>query len=147
MGTTVRVTDFLKYIPVRRQTALKDTSKTLTKIKKMLQAYAISQPTKKLSLKVLKAKNESGCWMYVPGKDATLTDAALKVVGSEVTSCCILESRIPEQQGSDSGRRNREGNSGEYELVAFLPRADIGIYPLPNDHCGISNSRRFFESE
>ncbi|TQB69576.1 hypothetical protein MPDQ_001657 [Monascus purpureus] len=123
VGTTVRISDFLKHIPVRRQTALKDTSKILARIKKMLQAYALSRFSIRMSFKILKAKSESGNWIYAPGKNATLTDAALKVVGSEVVSCCTLETRSSSQYEAETGKPDID-KSPDYQLVALLPKAD-----------------------
>ncbi|KAG2420227.1 hypothetical protein HFD88_005027 [Aspergillus terreus] len=91
VGTTVRVTDLFKHIPVRRQTTLKNTTKTLARVKRLIQEYAAAQPSKRLSLKVLKAKNENGNWMYAPKPNAGLLDAALKIAGADVASTCVLK--------------------------------------------------------
>ncbi|EAU32031.1 predicted protein [Aspergillus terreus NIH2624] len=91
VGTTVRVTDLFKHIPVRRQTTLKNTTKTLARVKRLIQEYAAAQPSKRLSLKVLKAKNENGNWMYAPKPNAGLLDAALKIAGTDVASTCVLK--------------------------------------------------------
>ncbi|KAL8780019.1 MAG: hypothetical protein Q9213_006663 [Squamulea squamosa] len=88
VGTTVRITSFLKSIPVRQQTAIKDSAKQLAKIKRILQAYALARPFVRLSLKILKAKNDKGNWVYVPKSDASVLDAAVKVVGKKVTDQC-----------------------------------------------------------
>lgn len=114
VGTTVRITDFLKHIPVRRRTAIKGAGKTLSKIKKLLQTYAICQPSKRLSLKVLKTKNESNNFMYAGGQNAGLMDAALKVVGTEVASHCTIK-----EWPSDV-------NSAEYTLIALLAKEYSG---------------------
>lgn len=114
VGTTVRITDFLKHIPVRKQTALKSAGKTLSKIKKLLQTYAICHPTKRLSLKVIKAKNESNNWMYAGGQNANLMDAALKIAGTEIASHCIIK-EWPSEEDNDG-----------YKLVALLPKEDAG---------------------
>lgn len=115
-GTTLRITDFLKYIPVRRQTALKDATKVLAKIKKLLQTYAFARPAKRFSIKVLKAKNENYNWMYAPSPDAQITDAAMKIVGRDVSSCCVVK-KFPSVSSDQSS----------YELLAFLPKADAGM--------------------
>ncbi|KAJ6134621.1 DNA mismatch repair protein C-terminal [Penicillium sp. IBT 18751x] len=120
-GTTLRVTDFLKYIPVRRQTALKDATKTLTKIKKLLQAYAFARPAVRFSMKVLKAKNENNNWMYAPSADAGIADAAIKIVGRDVSSCCVVKNIASESL-----------NPSGYELLAFLPKADAGLVKANN---------------
>ncbi|KAI6839339.1 hypothetical protein KC340_g12186 [Hortaea werneckii] len=88
VGTTVRITEFIKANPVRRQQALKNAEKVLKKTKQMLQAYAFARPHVRLSLKVLKAKNEKGNWVYAPKPNGSLEDAALKIVGSACVSQC-----------------------------------------------------------
>ncbi|KXG52102.1 Ribosomal protein S5 domain 2-type fold, subgroup [Penicillium griseofulvum] len=122
VGTTVRITDFLKHIPVRRQTALKGAARNLTRIKKLLQAYAIAQPSKRLSLKVLKAKNENSNWTYAPSADASLSDAALKVTGTEVSSCCVLR-RLSSH--STTGDERGSSDQKDYEAIAFLPKTQF----------------------
>lgn len=134
MGTTIRITDFLKNIPVRRQTALKSTGKTLPKIKKLLQTYAMCQPSKRLSLRVIKAKNESGNWMYAGGQSASLMDAAMKVVGTDVASQCIVK------------KWPFEGGSAEYKIVAILAKGDAGN-KLQSLVLVSSNHSRFHQSQ
>lgn len=124
VGTTVRVADFLKHIPVRRQTALKGASKTLTKIKKMLHAYAIAQPSRRLSFKVLKSKNESSNWTYGPKPNATLVDAALMVAGPEIVSHCT--SKVWPSEGPEQEDEAQDDRKKGYKLVALLPKADAG---------------------
>lgn len=88
VGTTVRIVDFLKSIPVRRQTALKQTTKTLSNIRKTIQAYALARPATRYSLKVLKAKNDKGCFTYAPKSEASVVDAATKLFGTKVVDQC-----------------------------------------------------------
>ncbi|KAL4902673.1 hypothetical protein BDW74DRAFT_180770 [Aspergillus multicolor] len=116
VGTTVRVSNLFRQIPVRRQTVVKNAKKTLLRIKKMVQAYALARPSVRLSFKVLKAKNESGNWIYAPGKNATLMEAALKVAGTEVAS----NSELKEWPVSDQVDALRDDPS--YRLFALLPR-------------------------
>ncbi|BCS02015.1 putative DNA mismatch repair protein [Aspergillus luchuensis] len=116
VGTSVRITDLFKHIPVRRQTTIKNAAKTLARIKKLVQAYAIAQPSKRLSLKVLRVKTETNNWMYGPGKDASLVDAALKVVGTEASSSCLVKAWPPE---NDSDR--------SFRILALLPKPDSDL--------------------
>ena len=88
MGTTVRVVDYLKNIPVRRQTAIRATAKALSTTRRTLQAYALARPAVRFSLRVLKAKNEKGNWTYAPKAGASVIDAAAKVVGKKVVDQC-----------------------------------------------------------
>ncbi|KAK4550257.1 hypothetical protein LTR36_003224 [Oleoguttula mirabilis] len=108
VGTTVRITDFIKSSPVRRQVALKNNEKCLKKIKQTLQAYAFARPHVRLSLRVLKAKNDKGNWMYAPKPGGNVEDAAMKIVGSACVSQCTWS--VIEEQG--------------FTLQAFLPRSD-----------------------
>ncbi|KAJ5719980.1 DNA mismatch repair protein C-terminal [Penicillium malachiteum] len=129
VGTTVRVVDFLKHIPVRKQVVLKSAIKILTKIKKLLHSYAIAQPSKRFSLKVLKAKNENNNWVYAPASDETLSDAAVKVFGRELSSSCtfkIMSSKALETQLDE----------GEYNVSCLLPKPD-------SDLAKVSNSGQF----
>ncbi|KAH3338364.1 hypothetical protein KXW81_009228 [Aspergillus fumigatus] len=134
VGTTVRVTDLFKSIPVRRQTVLKSTAKTVAKIKKIVQSYAIARPTIRLSLKVLKAANEKANWVFAPGKNASLTDAALKVAGTEVASACVTK---PWPCANESGEESRVVNGSSFQLMALL--ADPG-----SDFSKVNNAGQFF---
>ncbi|KAL4935278.1 hypothetical protein BDV06DRAFT_234479 [Aspergillus oleicola] len=118
VGTTVRVSNLFRQIPVRRQTAVKNSKKTILRIRKMIQAYAMARPLVRLAFKVLKAKNESGNWMYAPGKDATFVDAALKVAGTEVAANCAIKEwpTAPLNEGE-----SRPAIDSSFKLVALLP--------------------------
>lgn len=120
-GTTIRITDFLKYIPVRRQATLKSATKILLAIKKLLQSYAFAQPSKRFSLKVIQAKNENNNWVYAPAADATISDAAMKIVGRYVSSCCVVK-LLSSQSHEEEGQLG----SDRYQLTAFLPKPDSG---------------------
>jgi hypothetical protein len=139
----VRVTDLFKNIPVRRQTVLKSTAKTIAKIKKIIQSYAIAQPTIRLSLKVLKAANEKANWVYAPGKNASLMDAALKVAGTEVASACVTK-QWP--CANESDEESGVGNGGSFQLMAILANPGSGIYSTHWTE-SLADVRRFFKSE
>ncbi|KAJ5625465.1 hypothetical protein N7510_001774 [Penicillium lagena] len=129
VGTTVRVTEFLKHVPVRRQTVLKYAAKNVTRIKKLLQAYAMAQPSKRISLKVLKAKNENNNWLYAPQSTESLADKAIKIVGIEASSCCEIR-KFPSETSEDEDVRG-------YQVVSFLPKADT-------DFSKVNNTGQFF---
>lgn len=125
VGTTVRIRNFLKHIPVRRQTALKGATKCLAKIKALVQAYAMAQPSRRFSFKVLKAKNEKNDWSFAPRCDLALADAAVKVVGRDVASCCTTKestSTVDSPNGANLDQKT-------YQVTAFLPKADAGNFP------------------
>lgn len=121
IGTTVRIQNFLKHIPVRRQAALKRATKCLAKIKSLIQGYALAQPSKRFSFKVLKAKNENNNWSFAPGADLALVDAAVKVVGRDVASCCTTKQSTPRVNSINDGSLDQT-----YKVTAFLPRVDAG---------------------
>ncbi|KAL4790469.1 hypothetical protein BDV19DRAFT_382306 [Aspergillus venezuelensis] len=118
IGTTIRVSNMFRQIPVRRQTAVKNSKKTAVRIRKMIQAYAMARPSVRLAFKVLKGKNHNGNWMYAPGKNATLVDAALKVAGTDVASGCAIK-EWPTTPINE-GKPRPESGSG-FDLVALLP--------------------------
>lgn len=99
VGTTVRVQDFLKPIPVRRQTALKAASRTLLDIKKILQGYAFARLNVRITFKVLRAKTDKYNWTYGPDPGSTsLLSATAKIVGKEVAVQCEPYLWTPEDE-------------------------------------------------
>lgn len=124
-GTTVRIANFLKNQPVRKQVALKAAPKTLTKIKQLLQSYVFARPATRLSLKVIKAKNDKDNWTYAPKVGSGIEDTAFKVVGKPCASQCAW------------AELEYEG----FTVQAFLPRHDahalkisgLGQYVSVND--------------
>ncbi|KAA8616934.1 MutL DNA mismatch repair enzyme (ATPase) [Pyrenophora tritici-repentis] len=106
VGTTVKVTKFFDYIPVRKQTALKNSSRCLAKIRRLMQAYALARPTTRFRLHVLKAKNSNSDFVYAPKANANIEDAALKVVDKE----CALQCEWTAMEADG------------FEVHAFLPK-------------------------
>ncbi|KAL9633116.1 MAG: hypothetical protein Q9204_003531 [Flavoplaca sp. TL-2023a] len=133
VGATVRITDFLKTIPVRRQTALKDSAKQLAKIKRTLQAYALARPSVRLSLKVLKSKTDKGNWIYGPKSDASVLDAAVKVVGKKVTDECQWLVWDPNSPSAEAETTQGDGGTvseiteSSYRVEALMPKPDATI--------------------
>lgn len=89
-GTTVRVSDFLRSIPVRKQTALKQATKTLNNIKKLLFDYAFARPRVRFQFKVLKSGGDlKANWSFAPCSDpSNLNVLASKIVGKDVAAQC-----------------------------------------------------------
>ncbi|ORX99871.1 histidine kinase-like ATPase [Clohesyomyces aquaticus] len=108
VGTTVKLTDFFKLLPVRKQSALKHSSKYLSQVKRVIQSYALARPTVRFSLQVRKAKTDKGNWVYAPKAGANAEDAAFKAIGRECASQCNWTAI----------------ESDGFEIQAFLPRAD-----------------------
>ncbi|KAL8651192.1 MAG: hypothetical protein Q9226_004813 [Calogaya cf. arnoldii] len=129
VGTTVRITDFLKSIPVRRQTALKESAKQLAKIKRTLQAYALARPSVRLSLGVLKAKSDKSNWIYAPKSDVSVLDAAVKVVGKKVTDQCGWVVWTPNSLVAETGATEGDGPTAAtteptFQVKALRPNPD-----------------------
>lgn len=116
-GTTVRVSDFLKSIPVRKQTALKQATKTLSNLKRLLFDYAFARPTVRFQLKVLKSKSDlKDNWSYAPCKDTSnLALVASKIVGKDVASQCTQHSIA--------------SDDGSYRMDALLIAKECGMWP------------------
>jgi DNA mismatch repair protein MutL len=126
-GTTIRIANFLKNQPVRKQVALKAATKTLTKIKQLLQSYAFARPATRLSLKVIKAKNDKDNWTYAPKIGGGIEDTAFKVVGQPCASQCVwaeleyegftVEAFLP----SPDAHASKIGGLGQYVSVNDRP--------------------------
>ncbi|WEW59301.1 hypothetical protein PRK78_004770 [Emydomyces testavorans] len=124
IGTSVRVSNFLKHLPVRRQTVLKTSSKIILRIKKVLQEYALSRPHIRFSLKTLRRKPEPA-WIYAPKQSPSVIDAIAKVVGGEVAAQCLSQtSDFPNDFSPSHGR----GITPCTKLHAVLPKADASMY-------------------
>lgn len=125
VGTTVRVQDFLSNIPVRRQTAHKKAAKILTDVRKLLASYAFARSEIRLTLKVLKAKNDKANWSYAPSSStSTLLEPASKVMGSEVAAQLVSHTISSEDQ---SCQREADG----YGLAALLINPESGTCGVP----------------
>jgi len=138
MGTTVRVENFLEALPVRRHTAEKFTSKTLAKIKKTLQAYALARPRLRLSLKVVKAKDEKANWKYPinAGNSKVETNsfsAAVDIMGKKLTNQCQWTRSVWCSSGQriDSTSEVSEVENDQacnYTFEAVLAKQDCGMF-------------------
>jgi DNA mismatch repair protein MutL len=126
VGTTVKITDFIKSNPVRRQVALKHTDQTLKRIKHILQSFAFARPHVRFSLKVLKAKNDKCNWMYASKAGGNAEDAAFKIVGAACASQCTWS--VIEEDG--------------FTLQAFLPKSDAAADKISNVGAFMSIDRR-----
>ncbi|KKZ63113.1 hypothetical protein EMCG_02490 [[Emmonsia] crescens] len=144
-GTTVRVSEFLRFVPVRKQTALKSASKTISRMKKILNAYVLSRPEIRLSFKILKSKNDSS-WVYASKKNATVSNAVLRVVGAEAASQCttVIWPQIQDDEDSSlSGSIESNGsNIPAIQLVATIPKPGSDLSKI--NHAGqyVSIDRR-----
>ena len=80
---------------MRRQTAERNSSKILARVKRLLQAYVFARPHLRFSLKVLKAKNDKGNWKYpkiagigISKSKPSVFNAAKEIIGQKVTDQC-----------------------------------------------------------
>lgn len=121
--------DYLRNLPVRRESALKSSVKTATKVKVLLQAYVFARPTVRLSLKVLKAKNDKMNWVYGPKVGATVLDAALKIVGKPaVDQCEWAEWPRPNANPECSSEDLGVDDLKRYRIEALVPKRDCGKF-------------------
>lgn len=106
---------------------LKGSVKCLGRIKKLLQDYSLAQPSKRFSLKVLRAKNENNNWSFIPGPTPTLVNAAIKVIGHDAaTSCTTEEISMPAEIQTD-----RTPDRNFFKIMALLPKVDAGEINRP----------------
>jgi DNA mismatch repair protein MutL len=106
VGTTVVVTGLFSHLPVRSQAAVKEAPKSLAKMKELLQSYAFTRPCTKLRFTVLKTPNLS--WSYAPAASGGVKEAAMQLLGIELTSQCTFETVPSETLQGDSGSSNAQ---------------------------------------
>ena len=113
----------------------KASSKTLTKIKKQLQSYALARPYLRLSFKVLKAKNEKDSFKFPltahlrkSALDTCDLNAATQVVGKKVVDQCQHLSSIWSIAGQieDQDWQQAATQDGAYKFEAVLAKAEYG---------------------
>lgn len=126
VGTTVKVVELFKTLPVRHQEASKHAAKWLAKIRRLMKAYALARPTIRFQLRVLKARSEKYNFNYAPKSGANVEDAAFKVVGTNCASQCEWTSL----------------KSEGHELYAFLPKSDAARTKIANEGTFLSVDSR-----
>ena len=128
VGTTVRVTDFLKHLPIRKQTALKASAKMNAKIKRILQAYALARPSVRFSLRVLKARDEKGNWTYAPKAGSTVADAALKILNTQAVGQCQWQIWTKPKTVNLENAEGDDLEAASYRIEALLPKPKCGSF-------------------
>ncbi|TPX17442.1 uncharacterized protein E0L32_003085 [Thyridium curvatum] len=129
VGTTVEVTNIFSNLPVRKRIAIRDCSKTITKIKELLYSYTLANPAVKLSFKVL--GNNKISWSYAPGRDAGLQDAEAQILGVvtknqlQLTTSSVRE-RVPESHRMKSSK----DASGSVAFQALMPKVSADVLTL-----------------
>ncbi|RYP55397.1 hypothetical protein DL769_010202 [Monosporascus sp. CRB-8-3] len=135
IGTTVRITELFGRLPVREQIAIKESAKTLDKIRDLLQSYAMARPTLKLALKVL--QNPKQNWSYSPKRNAEIWEAVLQIFGKEVSAHGFekvfpIDGPWPEARGSDDDPSASRTNS--YTFEAYIIDPDANPCRVPKYH-------------
>ncbi|RYO78869.1 hypothetical protein DL766_010310 [Monosporascus sp. MC13-8B] len=127
IGTTVRITELFGRLPVREQVVTKESTKTLDKIRDLLQSYAMARPTLKLALKVL--QNPKQNWSYSPKRNADVGEAVLQIFGKEVSAHCfekifLIDGPWPEARSPDDDESASRTNSYTFEAYIVDPGAN-----------------------
>ncbi|RYP78523.1 hypothetical protein DL771_000476 [Monosporascus sp. 5C6A] len=135
VGTTVRITELFGRLPVREQVATKESTKTLDKIRGLLQSYAMARPTLKLALKVL--QNPKQNWSYSPKRDAEVGEAVLQIFGKEVSAhgfekIFSIDQPWPEARASDDDQSTSRTKS--YTFEAYMMDPDANPCRVPKHH-------------
>ncbi|KAK3695198.1 hypothetical protein B0T22DRAFT_368800 [Podospora appendiculata] len=114
-GTTVCVTGLFSRLPVRSQAVIKESKKTLLRVKELLQAYALARPRVRLHFRVFYSPNMS--WSFSPLPNTNVEQAVMQVFGAELVSQCMFKC-FP-----DTGRDAQAGGFEEgIVFEAFLPK-------------------------
>lgn len=98
---------------------MKASSKSLKNIKRLLRTYAFARPSLCFSLRVLKAINDQGNWAYVPTRQPTASNVAVKFVGKKVVDQCLWKFWNSYRDESPS---NPELKTDEASLLPFVVR-------------------------
>lgn len=126
MGTTVRSTHFFEHVPVRKQTAIKNSTKCLAKIHRLMQTYAMARPAVRFRLHVVKAKNNKSDFIYAPKPNPDVEDAVMKTFGKD----CALQCHRKVLKVND------------FEINAFLPKPSADASKIVNRGAFISIDSR-----
>ncbi|TKX23612.1 histidine kinase-like protein 5 [Elsinoe australis] len=148
VGTTVRVTKFSEYYPVRRQYALQSIKKTIAGVRDLVHSYAFARPNTRLAFSLL--KTDKGRWTYAPAANGSLLDTATKILGRVVTAECqhlevdtdaiSIEAVLPKQNADVS----KLHGLGEFVVLDGRPLRSSGgtgkdLIKLLRGHHGWSN--------
>lgn len=123
VGTTVSVTNFMAKLPVRKKTFEKEATKSIAKIHRLLQAYALARPSIRLSLKV--SKGGKGSWSFIPHPSGDVREAVLRAISRDTALQCIemtVQSGERKQSASlvPEVANNAKGLQ-QFTMDAFLP--------------------------
>lgn len=123
VGTAVKAVNIFSRTPVRKQFALKEAAKTITKIRELQHTYFFARPYMKLTYRIL---GHPRVWSCAPGPHPSLREVTLQIFGSDLVSQCVAktylaaaETRLPVTQ-SDVSKNDLE--KSQYVIEAFLPK-------------------------
>ncbi|KAI8957705.1 hypothetical protein F5Y11DRAFT_363451 [Daldinia sp. FL1419] len=125
VGTTVTITGLFHSLPVREQVAIKDSAKTIDKIRELLRSYTMARPQLRYSLKVLQLTKHG--WSYSPKADCSVKEAAVQLFGPEITSYCFektFEVRDPTGGDNSAGENPTTSSNRKYIFEAFILKPD-----------------------
>ncbi|KAI0450631.1 hypothetical protein F5B21DRAFT_528834 [Xylaria acuta] len=135
VGTTVSVTKLFGHQPVRRQMATKEAKKTLERMQELLRSYAMARPQLRLLFKILQTPTKA--WSYSPKHNATPSEAALQLFGTEVTSRCLMKTFRIGHTGRDSdstARKIPNPANNDFVLEVFLANPSVDLQRMPKRH-------------
>lgn len=117
-GTTVSLVGLYSRLPVRKQAAIREASKNLTKIKQLLQAYALARPHIRLSLRILGGSSKQA-FSYSPRPVAGIKEAVLQIFGTELASQCLVRTIC---SGADIENDEPTEHGEKFSIEAVLPK-------------------------
>ncbi|KAI0898476.1 hypothetical protein F4806DRAFT_458521 [Annulohypoxylon nitens] len=132
VGTKVSVTDLFGKLPVRQQWVIKESTKTVDKIRAVLRSYAMARPQLKLSFKVLQSPKQN--WSYSPKPGASVKEAAIQLFGSEIATCCLEKTfamNEPHKENNKANEKQSPSHSGPYKLEAFILKPNFNASKAP----------------
>lgn len=125
VGTTVSVKNFMEKLPVRKKVFEKEAAKSLAKIHRLLQGYALARPSIRFSLKIL--KGSKGSWSFIPPSDGSIKEAVLRVMGRDTALQCITvqsgegTAQVEEDESTTEESTNPKKEAKQFIIEAFLP--------------------------
>lgn len=119
-GTTVLALNLFDNLPVRKQTALKESRKTLSNIKRLLETYALALPSLRLSLKVPGDSHQA--WPYSPITSSTTREAVTQIFGRSLVDQCVEVTTSLRTRNTEPHLVSTWGT-----LSAFLPKSDAQL--------------------
>ncbi|KAI0381987.1 hypothetical protein F5Y04DRAFT_288137 [Hypomontagnella monticulosa] len=132
VGTTVNITGLFSRLPVREQLAVKESNKTIDRIRELLRSYAMARPNLKLSFKVIQSAKQS--WSYSPKPNATVREAATQLFGAEFTAHYIektFQKISSTSEGDTPIERQKSPSNGQYTFEAFILKPDSPPSKVP----------------